>query len=115
MQDNLYGAGKIRQSASRMSLLSRILPFLIGDKVSQQCECWACLMLLCDIVSLSLAPAVTTDIVSSLRLLIEEHHTNLKALYPDLSIIPKMHFMVHYPCQILALGPLVRSWTMRHK
>ena len=37
-----------------------------------------------------------------------------KSLYPDKSIIPKMHYMVHYPSQILTFGPLIYTWTMRH-
>ena len=31
------------------------------------------------------------------------------------AIIPKMHFMVHYPQQIINYGPLVHTWTMRHE
>ena len=34
-------------------------------------------------------------------MLIEEHHTEL---YPSKLIIPKMHFMVHFPQQILDYG-----------
>ena len=38
-----------------------------------------------------------------------------KEVYPSSSIIPKMHYMCHYPELILQVGPLVRSWTMRHE
>ena len=34
-------------------------------------------------------------------------------LYPQWSVLPKMHFMIHYPEQMMALGQLIRSWTMR--
>ena len=33
--------------------------------------------------------------------------------YPNESILPKLHYMVHYPQQIISHGPLVRAWTMR--
>ena len=36
-------------------------------------------------------------------------------LYPDAKILPKLHFLVHYPTQIERYGPLIHSWTMRHE
>lgn len=32
-----------------------------------------------------------------------------------MTIIPKMHYMLHYPSQIRKYGPLVHSWTMRYE
>ena len=106
---------KLRQSASRMSLLARVLPFLIGDKIPEECEYWECYLTLLDILYIALSPTVSKSTVAYLRVLIEEHHMKFKELYPHVNIIPKMHYMVHYPSQILALGPLVRSWTMRYE
>ena len=36
-------------------------------------------------------------------------------LYGTEAFIPKMHFMLHYPEQIKAVGPMVRTWTIRHE
>lgn len=47
--------------------------------------------------------------------MIKEYLSLFKAIYPDRSIIPKMHFLTHYPEQIIAVGPLIRSWTMRYE
>ena len=33
--------------------------------------------------------------------------------YPNESILPILHYMVHYPQQIISHGPLVRAWTKR--
>ncbi len=106
---------KIRQSASQMMLLGRILPFVVGDRVPPGDPNYECFLLLLQIVDLTLAPAIHIDTVAYLRVLIDEHHTTFKELYPDYSVIPKMHYMVHYPQQILQCGPLVRAWTMRHE
>ena len=35
-------------------------------------------------------------------------------IYSDSLVIPKFHFLLHYPEQMAALGPMVRSCTMRH-
>ena len=40
---------------------------------------------------------------------------HLHQVYRNESVIPKMHFMVHFPEQMLRYGPLIHSWTMRHE
>lgn len=55
--------------------------------------------------SIAVSPTCTTDTISYLHVLIEENST-FKELYPDESIIPKQHYLVHYPSQIENLGPL---------
>ena len=46
---------------------------------------------------------------------INEHHELFTARYPERTIIPKMHYMVHYPSQIRQFGPLIHTWTMRYE
>lgn len=48
-----------------------------------------------------MAPAIRKDDVAYLRMLIEEHHLLFRELYPHNSIIPKMHFLIHVPDDIL--------------
>ena len=48
---------------------------------------------------------------SLLKLLIAEHHSKFVSLYGVEACIPKMHFLVHYPDQIQAVAPMVRTWT----
>ncbi|XP_076135690.1 uncharacterized protein LOC143118536 [Alosa pseudoharengus] len=48
-----------------------------------------------------------------LKHLIIEHHQLFKELYPSKNLIPKHHFMVHYPRCIRQIGPLIHIWTMR--
>ena len=56
---------------------------------------------LCGILfnSVLLRPSKKDD-VPYLRVLIEEHHTLFKGLYPAASIIPKMHYVIHIPDDI---------------
>ncbi len=84
-----------------MWLLGRILPLIIGDLVPQEDQKWENYILLMDIVDILFAPKISTDHTSYLARLINEHHNKFKVLYPDDSIIPKMHFMIHMPRPIL--------------
>ena len=107
--------GKIRQTASQMWLFASVLPFFIADLVPFDDPHWNCFLLLLKICNICTSWQISYEMVDYLRVLINEHHTSFKALYPNTTIIPKMHYMVHYPSQILAFGPLVNSWTMRYE
>ena len=53
--------------------------------------------MLLTIIDYVFAPRASLDDVAYVRLLIRDHHTKFKLLYPDSPIIPKMHYMVHIP------------------
>jgi len=103
----------IRASAAQMLLFVRILPFIIADKVLEDDNHWACFLLLRKILDVVLAPVATESHCSSLKLLIIDHHSQFFQLYGLYT--PKMHFLLHYPEQLLNLGPLIRTWTMRYE
>ena len=103
---------KIRYSASEMLTMASILPYIIGQIIPDCDVHYHCLLLVIKILSICLAPVVTDNVVAYLRVLIEEHHQLFREIYKDESFIPKLHYMVHYPNQIVRHGPLVRSWTM---
>ena len=106
---------KIRASASQMLLLVRTIPFLIGDKISENEDHWVCFMLLRKILDVILSPIITENFCSSLKLLIIEHHSNFVHLYGASLYIPKLHFLTHYPEQMLTVGPMLNTWTMRYE
>ena len=90
------------------------LPMIIGDKISLDDKRQKSLLLLIKICTTVLAPC-SKDMVCYLRGLIEEKLGTFKLLYLGENITPKMHYMLHYPSQILRHGPLLRSWFMRHE
>ena len=46
---------------------------------------------------------------SSLKLLVNEYLSKYVNLYGLDAFIPKMHFLVHYPDQMMKVGPMVRT------
>ena len=88
-------------SASQMWCLGRFLPLLIGDKIPKDSDHWRNFLLLLDIVDCVFAPVCDGYVVADLRSQIEAHHLEFKRLYPEHTIIPKMHYMVHYPEMIM--------------
>uniref|UniRef100_A0A1X7VRK7 Uncharacterized protein n=1 Tax=Amphimedon queenslandica TaxID=400682 RepID=A0A1X7VRK7_AMPQE len=69
-------------------------------------------LLVIKILAICLAPVVPDNVVAYLRVLIEEHHQLFREICKDENFIPKLHYLVYYPNQMLRHGPLVRSWTM---
>lgn len=104
---------KIHLSAAQTLLFCRMLPLLIGDKIGEGDPSWRGFLLLLDIIDIAVSPIVSEGLCGHLKLIIEEYLEFFKSHYPNNSIIPKMHFLVHYPEQMMAIGPLVRAWTMR--
>ena len=98
-----------------MWLLARIFPLLVGDLVPRDSPHWHCFLKLLKICEICTSFKLTADTAAYLEILIEEHHQDFMKLYPTKSIIPKMHYMVYSPRQILNFGSLVHAWTMRHE
>ena len=88
------------------------LLLLVGDRVPDDDENWLSFLLLLRICDIALSPICTSDTVEYLKLLVEEKLSMFKQLYPQSSITPKFHYMVHYSTQIENFGPLITSWTM---
>ena len=105
----------IRQSAAQMISIVRNLPLLIADKIPESDDRWYSILLLIKICQVALSPVVTPDTVPYLKVLIEEKLYLLHNLYPESTLKPKMHYLIHLPSQIERHGPLIHSWTMRHE
>lgn len=77
--------------------MGRLLPLVIGDLVPADDKKWESYLQMMKIVDILFAPVVTLDILSYLSRIIEGHHLDFTSLYPDESVLPKMHFIVHMP------------------
>ncbi len=112
---NLRTSGNaVKQTASQMWCLLQVLPFLVGDLVDKKSQHWHLFILLREICSIVFAPVVTHGLAVFLKELIVEHHTLFKKLY-DRNMIPKHHFMTHYPRMMVLFGPLSQLWCMRYE
>ena len=103
----------LKMSASEMWCFMRNLPLMIGVCVPRGDKYWKLLLMLLDIVDITFAPRITIPLSSYLRRLIDDHHSYFKELFPDKRLLPKHHFLVHYPRCLVASGPPVRYWCMR--
>ena len=86
-----------------MWCLGRYLPLLIGDLVPEDDEHWANLLNLCQIVDYIFSPKCTIGILDHLDHLIQLFLSQFVSLYPDETITPKMHYLIHYPSCIRRL------------
>ena len=60
-------------------------------------EQWQLFQILLEITDLVLSPLAPERSMGVLEGLIEEHRHTFIQLYPGRSVIPKMHYLVHYP------------------
>ncbi|KAK2864168.1 hypothetical protein Q7C36_003322 [Tachysurus vachellii] len=93
--------------------LVRNIPLIFSDIVPEGNQNWTSLLLLLQIINIIFSPSVTLGMTVHLKHLIMEHHDLFKHLYPGRNLIPKHHFMLHYPSCIRKIGPLIHMWSMR--
>lgn len=103
----------IRGNAHENWALLRFLPFIIGHLVPEGAKAWQILMTLKDVVELLVAPTHTEESIAYLECKISEHHKRYQELFPQMQLLPKHHYMEHYPVLIRRFVPLVSLWTMR--
>ena len=77
-----------------MWCLGRLLPIMIGHCIPQDNVYWLNFLLLLQIIDYLFAPLISHECIDHLQILICDHH---RQLYPNCNIIPKMHYMIHYP------------------
>lgn len=93
--------------------LLRLLPFMIGSLVPEDEPAWLLILTLKDIVELVVAPVHSDESIAFLEFKICEHRNRYQELFPTTNLLPKQHFLEHYPHMIQCFGPLVSMWTMR--
>jgi hypothetical protein len=103
----------LRMSASEMWCFVRNLPLFIGHFIPRDEPHWKLLLIFLDICDIVFSPATSKNLCSYLSHLIAEHHSLFKEIFPNNALIPKHHFMIHYPQCLLKSGPSVRYWAMR--
>jgi hypothetical protein len=87
-------------AAAQMWIFSTYLPLIIGHRIPPDNNVWECYLNLLEITDICTARVVSVSMAGYLSVLIEDHHVAFKRCYPGASIIPKMHYMVHFPAQM---------------
>lgn len=113
-QDNLEfkDSSNLGQTAAQMWELSRILPLVLEDITEEDSPHWKCFMSLLEIMGICFAQKINCNAVLNLKRIIKEHLILFKETY-GARILPKQHYLVHLPSQLLMFGPLIRTWCMR--
>lgn len=73
---------------------------MIGDLILEENERWQHFVLLLQIEEIVFAPKTTVQLAAYLDVLVGEYLEDFIKLY-ERPIIPKQHYMVHYPGQIV--------------
>ncbi|KAJ8025046.1 hypothetical protein HOLleu_35140 [Holothuria leucospilota] len=68
--------------------------------------------MLLDIIQIVLSRSNSAEETYQLSALIRDHHCHFLRLFPDTQLIPKHHFLLHYPRSIRYLGPLQHYSSM---
>lgn len=93
--------------------LLRLLPFVIGHILPEDEPAWQVILDLKEIVELVVAPVHTDETIAYLEAKVYDHRQCYLDLFPHIKLIPKHHFLEHYPQMICCFGPLISLWTMR--
>ncbi|XP_063967064.1 uncharacterized protein LOC135156960 [Lytechinus pictus] len=111
--NSLKDKGRIKQTSAAMMTLITILPLVVADKVPKMNEKWLNFLRLVQMTLLATSPTCMLTTAALLRQFTYEHHTKFVSLYPRARVIPKMHYCLHLPEQLVQYGPLRNHWCMR--
>ena len=88
-------------AAAQMWNFVTLLPLFIGDLIPLEQPKWECFLLLVEIVKHCTARLTSVSASNVVRSLVYLHHTSFQKCYPEVTLTPKMHYMVHFPSQLL--------------
>ncbi|KAL4006537.1 all-trans-retinol 3,4-desaturase [Sarotherodon galilaeus] len=93
--------------------LLRLLPLIIGPLLPVDEPAWQVILHHKDIVELVVAHVHTDETIAYLEAKIYDHRQLYLDLFPHVNLLPKHHYLEHYPQMIKCFGPLISLWTMR--
>ena len=102
---------KLKQSSGQMLILLKILPYILNSIKGHNYVKF--IIELIEITQIIFAPLLFRETLQKLRAMIEKHLKTFRELFPENNITLKQHYMLHFPSQIEALGPLTRHMCMR--
>lgn len=112
-ENQLNTETKLKQTAHLIWWLSNILPFIIGDAVPSGDAKYVTFLRLLQIQQLCTSAVATALTIRSLEIIVTRFITSFLASYPELGFTPKLHYLVHFPRQIMLYGPSRNHWCMR--
>ena len=87
--------------AAQTWTFSTLLPLIIGDKIPHDDQLWECFLLLLEITKRCTAQVTSAASAAYVKALIDQHHREFSKCYPEKRYTPKMHYMIHFPTQLL--------------
>ncbi|XP_011879293.1 PREDICTED: uncharacterized protein LOC105568321, partial [Vollenhovia emeryi] len=112
-------AGKLKFSSSEMLCFVRHFGLMLGDLVPEDVESWHLYLKLKSIVDIVSTPYVNLRSLSYLSILISEQHEMYLTVFPNVTLKPKHHYMLHYPQVMRRVGPLwpicCLRWEAKHR
>lgn len=105
---------KFKMSASEMQCFIHYLPLMISDLVDKNDSVWKFLIILSELIDACLQPSFTEIDLVALEELIKNHHEQYLQLF-EIHLLPKHHFIIHYPTVIRKLGPPRHLWAYRNE
>lgn len=104
---------RLKQTASQMMVFLKILPFVLLGLVSSENEHFRFIIQLLNIYHILVSPVISLGALSILKDWINDHLKKFKELFPNLTILPKQHYLIHFPKTIKRFGPPIRYSCMR--
>lgn len=113
MRKSVFGKAILKGSAAEKLCFFRFFALLIGDYVPRDNKAYKVYLALRAVIDIVVAPQMYPDVVAYLKVLIEDFYHEFTKTFPLVKVIPKMHYLVHYPRLLLLHGPLVKLSCMR--
>ena len=96
---------KLKQKAFQFWALFRLLPLIMGDMIPPNHAYWEFYLELREIADILFCQKWTFGMAAYFREIYASHMRNFKELFPDFQLIPKHHYLVHYPTFAMHTGP----------
>lgn len=107
-----FGRKNLGQNASQSHCLMIHLPFIFAEFKDRFEEVWICAESLLKLMQICYSKEISENDLERLTLLVKIHLKSLIDLF-KVPLLPKHHYLIHYPSAIRKMGPLINYWMMR--